>query len=371
MGASASTTNSLYVYLLFRYCVTSVELTDISKPTVTPHQRSKSVGTESSITFLSEYRYCADSAEKAPLTLHDTQGAGQQQQEDVKIMNLGEDWIDWTGKLDTTVPISSALDRAVTFKWDALDAYDPWAGAEDESMVIEDLTLPQDHDFLSAHTDNNPSSSSLSFEEEARFLRIAMPGPPPTFLSCLDPALRTPKGEGPNPPISPPPSVSSSSTPRTYNHKRKQPPASRPRTHQSKGHNATERKYRNNINSKLNILRLCVPSLCAASCTATVPSEKSSPGVDDYDDNNSDNCCDGDGDGGGGGGGGAEQRCTKATIITKATAYILAQERDSKRLRADIMRYRRQIAAFEALGQAGVLWPSSSAAWQRSVVGDV
>jgi hypothetical protein len=159
-------------------------------------------------------------------------------------------------------------------------------------MVIEELTLPQDHDFLSAHTDHNPSSSSslsfgketqllrigmpssLSLEEEARLLHIAMPGPPPAFLSCLDPALRTLKGEGSNSPIPPPPSLSSSSTACTHKHKRKQPHASRLRTHQSKGHNATERKYRNNLNSKLNILRLCVPSLCTASCTATVPSKK-------------------------------------------------------------------------------------------------
>jgi hypothetical protein len=96
-----------------------------------------------------------------------------------------------------------------------------------------------------------------------------------------------------------------------------------------------------------------VPSLWAASCTATVPSEKSPPGVDDYNDNNSDNCSGGDGDGGGGGG--AKQRCTKATIIAKATAYILAQERDSKRLRADMALCQSLIAAFEALEQAGVV----------------
>jgi hypothetical protein len=105
----------MYVYSS-AICVTSVELTDISKPTVTPHQRSKSVGTDASITFLSEYRYCTDSAETATLSLHDTQGASQQQLEEVKIMNLGGDWIDWTSKLDTVVPISSALDRAIRSK---------------------------------------------------------------------------------------------------------------------------------------------------------------------------------------------------------------------------------------------------------------
>jgi hypothetical protein len=36
----------------------------------------------------------------------------------------------------------------------------------------------------------------------------------------------------------------------------------------------------------------------------------------------------------------------KATIIAKATAYILARERDSKRLRRDIVPYRSRIAAF-------------------------
>jgi hypothetical protein len=126
-------------------------------------------------------------------------------------MNLGEDWTDWTGKLGTALPISSALDRAIISKWDALGAYDSWAGVEAECMVIEDLALPQDHNFLSAHTDYNPFSfSSLSFEEETRLRRITMPEPPPTFLSSFDPALCNPNGEGPDPLVSPPPNVSSS-----------------------------------------------------------------------------------------------------------------------------------------------------------------
>jgi hypothetical protein len=98
-------------------------------------------------------------------------------------MNLGGDWIDWTGKLNTTLPISSALDRAIMSKWDALNAYDSWARVEGECMMIEDPALPQDHSFLSANTDHNPSSSSsLPFEEETRLRRITTPGPPAYFL---------------------------------------------------------------------------------------------------------------------------------------------------------------------------------------------
>ena len=97
-----------------------------------------------------------------------------------------------------------------------------------------------------------------------------------------------------------------------------------------------------------------------------------------YDDN-SDNCSDG------GGGDDSEQRdgenthahahartnahrCTKAIIMAKATEYILAQERDSKRLRADMAAYRSRTAAFEALEQAGSSWSSVVG---RSVVGVV
>jgi len=302
------------------------------------------------------------------LSIYDTQGYGQQQLEEVEIMNQGEDWIDWTGGLDTVVPISPPLKRVTTYKWDALGAYDAWAGEEDECLVIEDLASPQDHNFLSVPTDYSISSSSLPFEEEKRLLHIAMPGPSQTFLSCLDPALGNPKGEGPVPPISLPPCVSPSSTTRTHKHKhkRKQPPASRLRTLQSKSHNAIERKYRNNLNSKLNILRLCVPSLCAAPRTTAVPSDKP-PSIIDYEDSSSNNRNDGDGDGDGG----AKQRCTKATIIAKATAYILAQERDLKRLRSDIVLCQSRIAAFEALEQAGILWPPSLAVRRQSAVEDV
>jgi hypothetical protein len=108
-----------------------------------------------------------------------------------------------------------------------------------------------------------------------------------------------------------------------------------------------------------------VPCLCTASCTAGVPSKKSPPAVDDYDENNGVDFSDGDGDGGGD----AKQRCRKATIIVKAMAYTLAQERDSKRLQADMVLCQSRIAVFEALEQADVLWKSSSAAWPRSAVG--
>jgi hypothetical protein len=158
--------------LLFYYFVTSVELPDVSKPTVTSRRRFKSVGTEASIAF------------------------------------------------------------------------------------------------LSAHTDYDPSStSSLSFEEEARLLRIAMPRPPPTCRASIRPFV-PPKEKSqtllsPHCPACPRPPVraltsASGSTPLLFF-----PPA---RTHQSKGHNASEGKYCNNLKGKLDILRLCVPCLCAASC---------------------------------------------------------------------------------------------------------
>jgi hypothetical protein len=142
------------------------------------------------------------------------------------------------------------------------------------------------------------------------------------------------------------------------------PPTSQLRTYQGQGHNAAERKHRNSLNSKLNTLRLCVPCLCTA-YTAGVPSKKSPPAVDDYDDNNGVNFSDGDGDGGGG----AKQRCRKATIIVKVTAYTLTLEQDSKRFQADMVLCQSRIAAFEALEQADVLWKSSLAAWPRSAVG--
>jgi hypothetical protein len=76
------------------------------------HRRPKSVSTETPITFLPEYRCSTDSTEMAPSNLDDTQGADRQQlDEAVRVMALEEDWIDWTGNLDTTGLISSVLDR--------------------------------------------------------------------------------------------------------------------------------------------------------------------------------------------------------------------------------------------------------------------
>jgi hypothetical protein len=440
-----------------------MSLTDIFEPTVTVRMGSKSVGNEASIAFLSEYRDSTDSAEMASVSLDDTQGVDQWQLGEVKIMTAAEDWIDRTGKLDTTGLISSALDSVMTSRWDASDTYgshlahlaigsqsvvderqkldinncdapsgaatlswsgtDPWAEAEDY-IVIEapdrsshrgqsernpDRTLPQDHPFLSPH-----SRPSLSFDEETRLLSVAMPDYAPSFWSCLDPALRSREG-----PDLPPPGASSTTDTHTHTHPRKRkrkrkqstpdaalakpkrgspppPPPARPQakkshpsssrtSSQSKSHNATEKKYRHNLNGKLAILRLCVPSLCAAS--PTVSSEKlpcctgasigGGIGGAGSLDAHGDDCDDNSDNWSGGGRGDGEQqdrenahahRCTKATIIAKATEYILAQERDSKRLRADVVAYRSRIVAFEALEQSGVL---SSSAVGRSAVGNM
>jgi hypothetical protein len=318
------------------------------------------------------------------------------------------DWIDWTlmpGKVDAMAGGAGAgadgglrqstLDRAVTMtsKWDALDAYDPWAEAEDECMVIDDQTLPQDDDLLHLHlwSPNHPNLSppplsplsteeksrlllismptSLSSDEEAGLLRIAMP--------FLDPAARPPNEEDPDlgpeapplPPISSPPlsaSATSASSAPLHKQKRKRTlPSSGP----SKSHNATEAKYRSNLNTKLDILRLCVPSLCspppAKSHKEKSHPQNSLPGGDDHDhqDKNPDNDSDNKGPGGGSrdayGDGRTKRRCTKATIISQATEHILAQEHASTRLRADMARYRSRIAAFEALERGGGLWSAA------------
>jgi hypothetical protein len=342
----------------------------------------------------------------------------------------GKSVVDESQKLD--INSFDAPSGAAALIWGGTD---PWVDAEDY-IVIEALdhsshrgqsernpyqTLSQSYHFLSHH-----SHSSLSFDEEP-LLSIAMSDYVPNFSSCLDPTLRS--REGPDPPILPPPSASS--TMGTHTHKRKQstldatlakprhssppppqllrpqakksrPSSSSRRSSQSKSHNAIEKKYRHNLNGKLAILRLCIPSLFAAcnvssekppSCTGASigPSigGAGSLGVHDYNhyDDNSDNCSDG------GGGDDSEQRdgenthahahartnahrCTKAIImakateyiLAKATEYILAQERDSKRLRADMAAYRSRIAAFEALEQAGSSWSSVVG---RSAVGDV
>lgn len=422
-------------------------------PNVMPHLRSKSVGNEPSITFLSKYRYSMDSTKIASVSLGDTRGTGHQQLDEVNTKAPAEDWIDWADKLDTTGLIPSAFGQVTTSKWDTLNTNgshlavstqsfvnenqwlymnsfdvpfdavvdttrgtsfidtlcgntqsrgktDPWAEAED-SIVIEVpnhpsyqeqsernsyWTLPQGR-----HSPPQNVHSSPSFDEESQLLSIITPNYAKSLRSYPDSTVLS--SERPKPLISPPPiaplamSTHTHSHPRTHTRKRERkqstpdavlvtpsygsprlrnqekksrPSSTSPRNSQGKRHSAVEKKYRHNLNSKIAILRRCVPSLRAVPCifsseepSCTGISVAGSGSLDlhsDYDNGNIDNCNDGDGDG--------EEldwkntqacRCTKANIIAKSTEYILEQELKSRRLEADIVRYRSQIAVFEAL----------------------
>jgi len=85
--------NCFFVCLL-HHCVPFDELTDIFEPTVIPRLRSESMSNETSITFLSEYRYSTNSAEMASVSPDNTKAADQQQLDEINIITQEKDWID-------------------------------------------------------------------------------------------------------------------------------------------------------------------------------------------------------------------------------------------------------------------------------------
>jgi hypothetical protein len=197
--------------------------------------------------------------------------------------------------------------------------------------------------------------SSLSPSEDKRLLAIVMPGHKQT-ADCPSPGAELPispissgLGRASEPPgkRKASPDLHSSRKARKSNHIR---PASKQSLH-TVSHNATEKKYRRNLNCKIDTLRQCVPSLCLAPFSSLSPSSspqksssskspittshevaKKSP--DEGDDDNAQE---------------KPQRCTKATIITKAREHILDQERAIKRLGVEVAGYRARIDAFDAL----------------------
>jgi hypothetical protein len=120
---------------------TSDELTDIFEPNVMPHLRSKSVGNEPSIPFLSKYWYSKDSTRIASVILGDTLSTGHQQLDEVNTKAPAEDLIDWADKLDTTGLMSSAFGQVMTSKWDTLNIDGSHLATSLQSFVNESHQL--------------------------------------------------------------------------------------------------------------------------------------------------------------------------------------------------------------------------------------
>ena len=100
-----------------------------------------------------------------------------------------------------------------------------------------------------------------------------------------------------------------------------------------RGHNAIEKRYRTNLNEKINCLRDGVPALC-------LPDLKSGDEIDDDSEGDVD-------------GKAAQQKYGKAAILTRALEYIKHLENTTQRLGGDVESLKLRVGAFEKLAMSG------------------
>lgn len=99
-----------------------------------------------------------------------------------------------------------------------------------------------------------------------------------------------------------------------------------------RGHNAIEKRYRTNLNDKINCLRQGVPSLCGTSHSADEADDSDAEGVDSKI---------------------GQQKYGKAAILTRALEYIQHLESTSQRLGGEVTTLKIRVGAFEKLAMSG------------------
>jgi hypothetical protein len=109
-----------------------------------------------------------------------------------------------------------------------------------------------------------------------------------------------------------------------------------------RGHNAIEKRYRTNLNQKINELRAGVPSLCK-----TFNNNINNNNNDDEGDEEQDSDADG-GDSKAG-----QQKYGKAAILTRALEYIKHLEMTTQKLGTELVVLKTRIGAFEKLALNG------------------
>jgi hypothetical protein len=103
-----------------------------------------------------------------------------------------------------------------------------------------------------------------------------------------------------------------------------------------RGHNAIEKRYRTNLNEKINCLRLGVPSLCKTSSKESKSGDKEE-----------------ESDGEGGDSRTEQQKFGKAAILARALEYIKHLENTTHRLGGEVGALKTRVAAFEKLAMSG------------------
>lgn len=102
-----------------------------------------------------------------------------------------------------------------------------------------------------------------------------------------------------------------------------------------RGHNAIEKRYRTNLNDKINCLRLGIPSLSRRSSSDVKSDEEAEDSNEDMDSKT------------------AQQKYGKAAILTRALEYIKHLETTTQRLGCEVDVLTIRVGAFEKLAMSG------------------
>ncbi|KAH9204967.1 helix-loop-helix DNA-binding domain-containing protein [Leptodontidium sp. 2 PMI_412] len=243
----------------------------------------------------------------------------------------------WSAGLCDLNPVNTGSDLCPNYMW--LNQYNPLAcDFEDlqslcdlESCNISNSSSPPEFALPSPKSDASPLDVEDRFDQKS----FIEPWLNPTAFEnstltpvapCNSPSLSTPS-------LASSPSSSKSNSPWNVNRdvklkkskspvslrtgkKNKLPETSRGKSSslvgkgQKNSHNLIEKRYRNNLNSKINTLRECIPSLCS-----TV---KEGEGEDAMDSDSSEMR--------------KAPKCNKGTILDKAIHYIAELEKEVQRL---------------------------------------
>jgi len=245
------------------------------------------------------------------------------------VVDSWDDWIQWeAGAMDLDFPCQ---DRQQSIASDA-SSVDRWAAGND--CAFEDAPFELDELSQSPHgsastplltnfwgSQNQPSAqrrfSSLTFEEEKRLENIAMPYRTQSQIKESPESFSPRLGS-----LSKRPTASPVPLSRTRKSRKHKEPAEREATtdalrqSRQRGHNAIEKRYRSNLNDRIDCLRLGIPSLSRTSSSES----RSGDECEDSDENGKD----------------AQPKYGKAAILTRALDYIKHLESTTERLSNEV-----------------------------------
>lgn len=118
-----------------------------------------------------------------------------------------------------------------------------------------------------------------------------------------------------------------------------------------RGHNAIEKRYRTNLNDKINCLRQGIPSLSRQSSSDTKSDEEGQDSDAERMDSKT-----------------GQQKYGKAAILTRALEYIKYLESTTQRLGSEVDVLKTRVGAFEKLAMSGSIVLNGKAAPQSGLV---